>query len=307
MMSGNQMSGRYPHTCIACGADRPTREWSVVSSFFSERALLSKPEVISILKCTVCGTQYFDLVITDEQLARLYKDYRGEQYFKQRNRLEPWYTSAINSGMGGDIEMRKRREALNGALDEAGIKNDFRSVLDHGGDRGQMLRDLKSVRKAVYEISGVTSDACVEAIGEEDMRTGNWDLILSCHVLEHLTFPARFVADLVSLGRAGTVYFIEVPNESVPKCAFNATLLHRRWLEWLIKRPRLFKLLDFLATGTRARLGMALPLLFFPLREHLTFFTVSGVKSMLTQNGLSVLTARVLDTGHIGVVAVKQQ
>ncbi len=300
------MEGRHRHSCIACGAARPIKEWSLTSSFFAERALLAKPEVISILKCSACGTQYFDLLISDEQLERLYKDYRGERYFRQRNRYEPWYTSAINSGMGGEIEMRKRRAALGDALSQAGIKNDFRNVLDHGGDRGQMLQDLNAGRKAVYEISGVASEPGVDAIGEEELRTHEWDLILSCHVLEHLTFPAKFVAELVSLGRTGTVYFIEVPDESVPNCRFNATFAQRRWLEWLVKSPHLLKLFDFLATGTRARLGVALPFLFFPLREHLTFFTVSGIKSMLGQNGLSVLTARVLDTGHIGIVAIKQ-
>jgi hypothetical protein len=306
MKSDSSTAGRHRNECIACGAARPIREWSVTSSFFSERALSAKPEIISILKCSACGTQYFDLMVTDEQLDRLYDDYRGEKYFKQRHRFEPWYTSAINSGIGGDAEMNKRRAALKGALAQAGLEDDFRSVLDHGGDRGQMLRDLHASRKAVYEISGVACDPGIEPIAEVEMKTVSWDLILSCHVLEHLTFPGEFVSDLVSLGRTGTIYYIEVPDESVPRCRFNATAIQRRWLGWLIARPHLFKLFDFLSTGIRARLGVVLPLMFFPLREHLTFFTVSGLKSLLTQKGMSVLTAKILDTGHIGVVAVKR-
>jgi Methyltransferase domain len=306
MKSDSPAAGRCQYECIACGAARPIREWSVTSSFFSERALLAKPEIISILKCSACGTQYFDLLVTDEQLDRLYEDYRGEKYFKQRHHFEPWYTSAINSGMGGDAEMSKRRVALKGALAQAGVKDDFRSVLDHGGDRGQMLRDLRASRKSVHEISGVACDPGIEAIGEVEMRAVTWDLILSCHVLEHLTFPGKFLTDLVSLGRTGTIYYIEVPDESVPRSRFNATAIQRQWLRWLIAHPHIFKLFDFLSTGIRARLGVALPLMFFPLREHLTFFTVSGLKSLLTQKGLSVLTAEILDTGHIGVVAVKR-
>jgi hypothetical protein len=306
MTARDPMRGRLRDACIACGTVGPSNEWSVTSSFFSERALLAKPEVISILKCSACGTQYFDLLVTDKQLSRLYDNYRGEEYFKQRSRFEPWYTRAINSGMGGESEMSKRRIALRNVLSQAGVKDDFRSVLDHGGDRGQMLRDLKADRKAVHEISGITCDFGVEAIGEPEMRAVKWDLILSCHVLEHLTYPSRLVADLVSLGRAGTVYYIEVPNESVPRCRFNESAVQRRWLEWLITHPHLFKLFDFLSTGIRARLGVALPFMFFPLREHLTFFTVSGVKTMLTENGLFVRTAKILETGHIGIVAVKE-
>jgi Methyltransferase domain len=306
MQSRDTTNGPHRHDCIACGSKKLHKRWSVTSSFFAERALLTKPEIVPILKCLICGTEYFDLLVTDEQLDRLYDDYRGEKYFKQRNCFEPWYTKELNSGLGGEIEMRKRRDALNDALTQAGIRNDFGSVLDHGGDRGQMLGDLKSARKAVYEISGVASEPGIEPVHEDEMRAGKWDLILSCHVLEHLAFPAALVADLVTLGGSGTVYFIEVPNESVPTSGFNGTAVQRRWLQWLIEHPRLFKFFDFLSTGIRARLGVVLPFLFFPLREHLTFFTVHGVKSMLNDKGLTVLAANIMSTGHIGVVAVKR-
>lgn len=306
MQSRDTINGPHSQDCIACGSKTLQKRWSVTSSFFADRALQMKPEIVPILKCLICGTEYFDLVVTDEELDRLYDDYRGEKYFTQRNGFEPWYTREMNSGLGGETEMRKRRDAFKNALTQAGIKNDFGSVLDHGGDRGQMLGDLKAARKAVYEISGVASEPGVEPIREEEMRAGKWDLIMSCHVLEHLAFPAALVADLVALGRAGTVYFIEVPKETVPTSGFNGTAAQRRWLQWLIKHPRLFKFFDFLSTGIRARLGVVLPLLFFPLREHLTFFTVRGVKSMLTDKGLTVLTADIMTTGHIGVVAVKR-
>ena len=202
--------------------------------------------------------------------------------------------------------MSKRRAALKAALARAGVKDVFRGVLDHGGDRGQMLQELQAQRKAVYEISGVANDPGIEAISEGQMRGSEWDLILSCHVLEHLTFPGEFVSDLASLGCRGTIYYIEVPDEAVPRCRFNSTDLQHRWLEWLIKHPNTFKLFDLLSTGIRARLGVALPLMFFPLREHLTFFTVSGLKSLLAKKGLSVITGEVLETGHIGIVAVKR-
>jgi Methyltransferase domain len=305
-MQSRDATGRHSHGCIACGCNELLKKWSVTSSFFAARALLRKPEIVPLLICRTCGTEYFDLLVTAEQLDRLYKDYRGEEYFKQRNGFEPWYTKDINGGLGGEQEMRKRRDALLRALAEAGIENDFGAVLDHGGDRGQMLVELKANRRAVYEISGVVSEPGIESIGEADMRAGKWNLILSCHVLEHLTFPAALVADLVSLGGAGTVYFIEVPQECVPNSGFNGTAIQRRWLQWLVRHPHLFKFFDFLSTGIRARLGVVLPFLFVPLREHLTFFTIRGVQSMLSDHGLSVLTANRMNTGHIGVVAVKR-
>jgi hypothetical protein len=292
--------------CVACGSRNLFREWSITSTFFATRALSTDPRVIDFLGCRDCGTRFFCLPLSDAQLARLYAGYRGEDYFRQRHALEPWYTRDVNDGLGGDEEMRKRREALRAALAAAAVANDFRAVLDHGGDRGQMLKDLQASRRATFEISGVTPDAGVESVAEADMRASEWDLILCCHVLEHQISPASYVRDLMTLGRRGTVYYIEVPDESTPATAFNGTSLQRRWLAFLCRRPVLLKLFDFLSTGVRYRLGRVLPLLFLPLREHMNFFTVAGIRRLMADNGCEVLMAGKLATGHIGVVARKR-
>jgi 2-polyprenyl-3-methyl-5-hydroxy-6-metoxy-1,4-benzoquinol methylase len=267
---------------------------------------LAKPGLVPLLACLNCGTRHFDIEVTDDQLGRLYADYRGASYFKQRHDFEPWYTRSINDGIGGQEEMRKRRAILNDALADAGVPNTFQSVLDHGGDRGQLLSDLQATRKAVYEISGVPTEAGVESISERDMRESSWDLILSCHVLEHLTNPAAYLRDLVSLGDVNTMYFIEVPNEPAYCSNLNSTSGQRNWLAWLCTRRVLFKLFDFLSTGTRAALHVVPPLMFVPLREHLTFFTISGLKYLLQHNGLTVINAGLLASGHIGIVAGKK-
>lgn len=161
--------------------------------------------ITSLLHCTVCGTRYFDLAVTDADLARLYADYRGDAYFKQRHHFEPWYTRSVNDGIGSEIYMRARRAALSAALAEAGIVKNFSTVLDHGGDRGQMLLELNAPLKAVYEISGVAPDPEITAVDEAELKSGRWDLILSCHVLEHLPDPAGYVMELVRLGHEDTV------------------------------------------------------------------------------------------------------
>jgi SAM-dependent methyltransferase len=192
------------------------------------------------------------------------------------------------------------------ALAGAGVHNAFQRVLDHGGDRGQMLKDLAADRKCVYEISGARPDGGIEAIDAEQMKSTAWDLILSCHVLEHLPAPSMYLEELRSLGKPGGVFFVEVPYEPSRTSIFNAGAVQRGWLTWLCKQPRLLKGFDFLSTGIRARLGVVPPLLFFPLREHLTFFTVQGLRSLLMRNGFTVIHAARLASGHIGAVAVKE-
>jgi Methyltransferase domain len=295
--------GRYSDACVACGSPKLQDEWTVTSPFFARRALLRDPHVVILKQCLDCKTRYFDFMATDQELQRLYADYRGENYFQERHGFEPWYTKSLNDGMGGDEEMEKRRKVLLSALARANIPNSFSSVLDHGGDRGQMLRNLAAPRKAVYDISGVGADPGIEKVGETTIRSTSWNLILSCHVLEHLSDPAAYIDDLKSLGQSGSTYFIEVPNEPARSASFNASAAQRRWLIWLCARPQLLRFLDFVSTGVRARFGMIPPFCFFPLREHLSFFSVKGLISMLQKRGLDVRFAGVMSSGHIAIVA----
>ncbi len=293
--------------CLCCQSSTLDREWGVTSSFFAQRALLRDPEVVPLLHCTSCRTRFFELAVSANDLGRLYADYRGEAYLRQRQRFEPWYSRAYNDSIGGDTEMRARREVLRAALAESGVGDRFQAVLDHGGDRGQMLLDLKAPRLAVFEISGAAPEPGVTSIDLATMQASNWDLILSCHVLEHVPDPRGYIGDLVALGQPGTTFFLEVPNETFRSFAFNRSDVQRAWIAWVATKPSLFKLFDFLSSGVRIKLRAVPPLLFVALREHLTFFTIAGLTHLLQDAGLTVLSAKIRATGHIAVVAIKQR
>ncbi|WP_158809731.1 methyltransferase domain-containing protein [Beijerinckia sp. L45] len=295
---------RSSDRCFCCQSSDLVREWGVSSSFFAKRALLQAPQVLPMRRCMSCQTRYFDYAVTDAELARLYAGYRGDDYFRQRHRFEPWYTRAFNDEIGGEAKMRQRRVVLNQALAESGLSDAFDAVLDHGGDRGQMLLDLRASHRAVYEISGAATEPGIIAVDHETMVAGRWDLVLSCHVLEHLTDPRAYIDALVSLGQPGTAYFIEVPDEAFKAMSFNGSAIQKRWITWLARRPLRFMLFDFLSTATRIKFRMVPPLLFVALREHLTFFSVAGLSQLLTDSGLKVLSAKVRESGHISIVAV---
>jgi len=161
----------------------------------------------------------------NDALTRLYADYRGDAYFKERHGFKPWYTKAINDDIGGEAAMQVRRGALRESLLHAGIDPNFTSVLDHGGDRGQMLRDIAAPVKTVYEVSDVQPEPGVVAVDETSLKNTKWDLSLSCHVLEYLPDPAGYIVELVQLGHDETVYFFEVPDEKFRSFEFNCS----RW------------------------------------------------------------------------------
>lgn len=306
---GHKLATRSKLGCICCGGMSFKKEYGLVSPFFAERVLeQANSMIVDVLLCKKCKSRFFDVDISDAQLGRLYADYRGDSYFKQRNKHEPWYTKAINDHIGGDEEFAMRRKTCAEALAAAHVRNEFTAALDHGGDRGQMLSAgvINAKRRAVYEISGVALEQDVENVTRQQMCETSWDLILSCHVLEHTTNPSSYVADLVSLGHKGTVYFFEIPNERYISFGFNGMSLQRQWLNWIISHPILLRLFHFLSVGFRTKLKIVPPFLFPALNEHLNFFSVQGLQKLLVAQGLDVKYSGIGSSGHIVAVAIKQ-
>jgi hypothetical protein len=293
--------------CLFCGGEGRD-EFSLLSKFFARRALGGEAEVVETFRCRDCESRFFKIDIADEALGRLYSGYRGEEYFRLRHGFEPWYTRAMNDGIGGEGEFSARRKALLDVLARAGIANRFGDVLDHGGDRGQMIvpgGGLDADRPAVFEVSGVAPEPGVEAIGPSELHARPWDLILSCHVLEHVNDPGGYMRDLVGLGRPGSLFFVEVPNEQYASPAFNGSALQKAWLSRVAGTGLLFKALDFLSTGLRVKLGLVPPFGFVALREHLQIVTVKGLRAFLARFNLEILACEIAETGHIVALARK--
>jgi len=293
--------------CLFCGGEGRD-EFGLLSKFFARRALGEEAQLVETFRCGDCESRFFKIDVADEALGRLYSGYRGEDYFRLRHGFEPWYTRAINDGIGGEAEFAARRRALLDVLARAGIANRFGDVLDHGGDRGQMVAPgggLCADRPAVFEVSGVAPEPGVEAIDRALLQARAWDLILSCHVLEHVSDPRGYMGDLVKLGRPGSLFFIEVPDERYTSSAFNGSAAQKAWLSWLATTELPFKALDFLSTGLRVKLGLVPPFGFVALREHLQVFTVKGLKAFLESFNLDALTCEVARTGHIVALARK--
>jgi hypothetical protein len=271
--------------------------------------LKSNSNPIQIYLCASCKSKFFDVDLSNQQLSLLYSAYRGDKYFKQRNFFEPWYTRRINDGIGDEKNFSIRRAELIRALTMAKIKNKFRNVLDHGGDKGQMLKKenngINANKRFVYEISGIQPDSDVSSISYNKMIREKWDFILSCHVLEHLPHPKSYLKDLVNIGHKGTVFFIEVPDETWKSLSFNKSSIQCSWLNWLTKKTTLLKLMHFFSIIFKLKFKFIPPFLFPALNEHLNFFTVRGLNNILVNSGLTVKACYVAKSGHIIAVAQK--
>ena len=301
-------------SCPCCNNKSSSFEFSefgIYSRFFLKRVFLkSNSSPIKIYLCTSCKSKFFDVDLSNQQLSRLYSGYRGNEYFKQRNFFEPWYTKKINDGIGDNKNFSIRRRELIHALAVAKIKNKFSNVLDHGGDRGQMLKKenngINANKRFVYEISGIQPESGISLISHNRMIKEKWDFILSCHVIEHLPDPKSYLKDLVKIGHKGTVFFVEVPNEIWKSTIFNKTTTQFNWLNWLGKNNLLLKLLHFISIIFKLKFKFIPPFLFPALNEHLNFFTIKGLSNILINSGLAVKACYVANSGHIIAVAQKE-
>ncbi len=291
--------------CPCCFSPSPSRRWGLVSPFLAERALLQPSQPVERLLCASCGYSWTTRGLSDDEARRLYTGYRGEDYFRLRHRHEPWYSRAINDGIGDEQQMVGRRAVLAQSLARAEAVFGPRPagrVLDHGGDRGQMLRDLPDSERVVFDLSGVAPDPWARAIDAETLaRDAGFDLIMNCQVLEHVNSPEAMLASLHALIVPGGWAYLEVPNETWREAAIGGESARLGWLRFVCRHPRLLKTLDFLSTALRIKLGWIPPLGFWALREHLNFFTPESLRLLMERAGFEVAFS---DLSASGISAV---
>jgi hypothetical protein len=295
--------------CPFC--DGKTRSYfTLVSRFFAERASGSlEPQTTSILQCSHCHSMIFKSDFDEHQMEGLYKDYRGDEYFATRNKYEPWYTKSINSGIGDENEFVERRQVLLNFLSKNNIENNFESVLDHGGDRGQMITPsggLVSTVRAVCEVSGVAPEEGVIAISNQEACLRDWNLILSCHVIEHLPDPFSYLQEIAALGNSQTIFFIEVPYEYHKISSVCTMPWYNSWLKTIARHKQIMMMFDLYSIATRRIFGVVLPGGFTALREHLQFFTTKGLEALLNRTGYDLIDCELGSAGHIIALAKKK-
>lgn len=232
--------------------------------------------------------RWSDRGLTPDEVARLYSGYRGAEYFEQRHAFEPWYTRRDNDGIGGEDAMLTRRKFMLQLMRSNGIDSQgFSSVSDYGGDRGQMLADFAGANKFVFDLSLVDTDPGVQRLDKLEDGFCKFDLVLNCHVLEHMSDPLDGLRESVSLVRSGGLVYIEVPDEiwSGPfQPRFQKDLLNR-----LCEHPSVLKLADFLCTASRVKTRWIFPLGFVAIREHLNYFTHDALRALMASANLDVI------------------
>ncbi len=214
------------HKCVACGSSHLKTKSGQFAPFIAHRVCEYPLCHINIngtpifpfmftnsLECENCGFIFSQIRFEDEELAKIYSNYRGPEYTAIRNTFEPGYAN-LNALIGsGESELTSRERTMTDFVKDFIDVGAMGNVLDYGGDRGQNIPSLfASANKFVYDVSNPTPVAGVSIVDDLDALEP-MDFIMSCNVLEHLPYPGEALDKIKKLCRPETRIFIDVPDE----------------------------------------------------------------------------------------------
>jgi Methyltransferase domain len=180
--------------------------WGLLSRVTSQFAF------VEMQLCKCCSFIQTSVPFPEDDLKRLYADYRSPKYNQERIHYEPDFAT-IAAAVGYDpVEIRARTAALNAFLHQHLPVEGALTILDYGGSDGRFIPDIPG-SKFVYDISNVAPLPGVTRIqGESELST--YSLVLLSHVTEHVTHPLNLVRKLSEYVQPGGHLYIETPQET---------------------------------------------------------------------------------------------
>lgn len=173
--------------------------------------LSSQAVFIDMQICRDCTFIQAKTPFRDDDIMRLYLDYRSDSYNRERIRLEPGYEQ-IASHVGHDkVEVQNRNEAVTAFLRKNVVLTEPFSMLDYGGADGRFMPDLPGP-KFVYDVSTAAPVPGVTRVASES-ELGEYSLVLLAHVTEHVPQPLQLVKKVASYVQPSGYLYIENPKE----------------------------------------------------------------------------------------------
>jgi 2-polyprenyl-3-methyl-5-hydroxy-6-metoxy-1,4-benzoquinol methylase len=260
-----------------CEAPLTRQKKALVAPFLASRIWNKKAFRVELANCSRCGTAFFNPRFDDLEAMKLYDNYRDDRYQRERFDHEPWYTKNFNDRFKHDTRVldfrQKQLRLIMGKYTDPGS---LISVLDFGGDKGQLVQNLFRAQAFVYDISGVeTLDGVTKVSDVLSCKKSEYDLVICSHVLEHVAFPRSVLSDIERIAGRKTFLLLEVPMES----PFALTSIAKRLLQFSMM------------CGTRIRSAVELldPALIYIMHEHVNFFSPRSLKLLLEQANFSVI------------------
>lgn len=191
--------------CPCCGSANLKKNNAEISPFVAARIALDNSRACRSLLCERCGLLFLDARYDDNEMERLYRDYRGEEYVQLREMFESGYTERNKKLLQGYSHIPKIEEFLSPYLSGA------LQVLDYGGDTGINTPFAKEAKRLdIYDINGKKTKN-----GNKIRRIERtYDLVICSQVLEHIPYPDSVIKDIKQGMSKETILYIDVPYQT---------------------------------------------------------------------------------------------
>ena len=161
--------------------------------------------------CSICSFMQTKIPFHDEDVMRLYRDYRSASYNRERIQYEPSYASIAAEVGQDELEVRNRSDGLTTFLHGSMEPMEVPTLLDYGGSDGRFIPEFPGA-KFVYEVSDIKPVPGVIRI-ESEAALKKYSIVLLAHVIEHVPNPLNLVRTVASYVESGGYLYIETPQE----------------------------------------------------------------------------------------------
>jgi hypothetical protein len=272
--------------CICCNSFRLRSSPAILMPFLSHRIFNWRPTLISkkwklntiksgkaysvcnSLLCMDCNLLFLDMRFDDQELDRLYYNYRDEKYANLRNKYEPGY-KIINKIQNLPINYIKKVENFLSPFFTSSI-----NILDFGGDDGKNtpFKDTKNIIH-IYDISKKPSVKNLKKVNKSNMLK-KYNLVILSQVIEHVSYPQLIINEIKKLLNKNSILYIELPLEK---------LMKKMW-EFKKKRVR---------GGKKKELLMCLKNKTH-WHEHINFYSKKSLVKLFNCCGLKIIKMNIL-------------
>lgn len=272
--------GKRIKTCPICGNTEVKYTKTKISDFI--RARIECDDIdISLVHCTKCSFAFYDYRFSPEEEKKLYNLYRDNNYQKQREKYECWYTEKVNTALNNDKKyLREQQKIIAKILKDNGY-NYFENALDFGGNKGATFIERWGTKnKYSFDISQSEVLPNITKVNNiEELFTLKLDFVMCNMTFEHLANPTEIIDIFTRIGDKNTVFYVEVPSEfpfNFNKFSiFNniSLLFNPNFNKW-----RLFKY--YLKTKNEP---------FFTMKEHINFYTQKSLKTLVNNFNFRII------------------
>lgn len=262
-------------SCVCCGSNKLSTNQAVLAPFIAARVFGWYPAEITVewglrdvklgttysacnsLSCEVCGFVFLDMRFDDEEMGRLYDDYRGDSYSAQRDRFEPGYWEKNKKLVEQDVHIPQVEAFLRSRVPLVP------RILDWGGATGLNTPFRQSA--SLHHICDISNRPTVPGavmVTPGDAMKNEYDLVVCSNVLEHVPDPKGFLEEVTVIAGKRPLYYIEVPFEQLmydkaTKTSSNA--IKRIW------------------------------------HEHINFYSETGLRALFERAGLKIVEHTVIE------------